>query len=188
MSDFSSKWLEPSLEENTETPIYPTDKTDRRVVYERKETSVSFVSESVRRVDEKQEAQRIKDIAAQLVKKYSPVHIDLGSSFLINAKERHIEEAVSIYGWGIVTQKGEYYLTSWGNVPLSAFHGLYCKMPGAEKRFKTPAKLPEGYKNLEKRLQAKAWPIPHADLLLEYIGRTKKGDSEAHTARVKRGG
>ena len=71
-------------------------------------------------------------VAAQLIKKYAPVSLDMGEYLIVNAKEDHITTAVSAYPWGVVTTKAKRYLTSWGSPPASAFYDLSCMLPARE--------------------------------------------------------
>lgn len=65
-------------------------------------------------------------VAAQLVKEYAPIYLNMDGYIILNAQEAHIIDALSTYPWGVVRTKGNHSLTSWGEPPPCAFYDLHC--------------------------------------------------------------
>ena len=130
-----------------DVPKERTDKTDRSSLTP---PFVGFVSLSAGDIQNFLPAQdhwsthpaQTQAVAAQLVKKYAPVSLDMGNYKIVNAKEDHITTAVSAYPWGVVTTTHRRYLTSWGSPPASAFYGLRCALPAGTREGRQ--RLPKG--------------------------------------------
>lgn len=61
---------------------------------------------------------------------YLTIHTSSGKRYVM-AKPHHLEEAVRLYPWGVLSDSKDRLITSWGDVPGSALEGLGRLEPNA---------------------------------------------------------